>query len=75
MKKKITKTYDFKLDSQPVYDKKHIKSKLKTYDGKFNTVSENSKRKNSLLLHYSNLYWFYVKIKRRKLSSNVIKTM
>ena len=34
--KKITKTYGFKLDSQPVYDKKYIKTKLKTYDDKIN---------------------------------------
>ena len=34
--KKITKTYGFKLDSQPVYDKKYIKAKLKTYDDKIN---------------------------------------
>ena len=40
--KKITKTYGFKLDSQPVYDKKYIKTELKTYDDKVNTVfSEN----------------------------------
>ena len=36
--KKITKTYGFKLDSQPVYDKKYIKTDLKRYDDKVNTV-------------------------------------
>ena len=40
--KKINKTYGFKLDSQPVYDKKYMKYKLKTYNDKVNTVfSEN----------------------------------
>ena len=38
MEKKVTKTYGFKLDSQPVYDKKYIKSKLKTYNDQVNTV-------------------------------------
>ena len=36
--KKITKTYGFKLDSQLVYDKKYIKTKLKTYDDKVSTT-------------------------------------
>ena len=40
--KKIKKTYGFKLGSQPFYDKKYIKTKLKTYDDKVHTVfSEN----------------------------------
>ena len=40
---KITKTYGLKLDSQPVYDKKYIKAKLKTYDNKVNTVFSDNK--------------------------------
>ena len=50
--KNITKTNGLKLDSQPVYYKKYIKTKLKTYDDKVNTVfSDNAipKEKN----HYS----------------------
>ena len=35
---KKTKTYGLKLDSQSVYDKKCIKTKLKTYDDQVNTV-------------------------------------
>ena len=49
---KITKTYGFKLDSQPIYDKNYTKTKLKTYDDKFNTIltdNENPKEKT----HYS----------------------
>ena len=50
--KNITKTNGLKLDSQPVYYKKHIKTKLKTYDDKVNTVFSGNaipKEKN----HYS----------------------
>ena len=50
--KNITKTNGLKLDSQPVCYKKYIKTKLKTYDDKVNTVfSDNAipKEKN----HYS----------------------
>ena len=49
---KITKTYGFKLDSQPIYDKKILKSELKTYDDKVNTVfSDNEIAKEKT--HYS----------------------
>ena len=49
---KITKTYGFKLDSQPIYDKKILKSELKTYDDKVNTVlSDNEIPKEKT--HYS----------------------
>ena len=34
----MTKTYGFKLDSKPIYDKKQIKTELRTYDEKLNTV-------------------------------------
>ena len=35
---KIINTCGCELDSQPVYDKKYIKTKLKTYDDKVNTT-------------------------------------
>ena len=49
---KITKTYGFKLGSQPVYDKKDIKTKLKTYHDKVNTVFSDIKIPNEKT-HYS----------------------
>ena len=52
MEKKITKAYDFKLDSQPDYNKNYIKTKLKTYNDKVNTVfSDNEIRKEKF--HFS----------------------
>ena len=60
-----------------------MKIKLKTYDDKFNTAfldneipkNRQQQSKSSLLLHCSNLYQFCIKIKWRKLSLSVSKTM
>ena len=50
--KKIFKSYDFKLDSQPVYDKIYMKTKSKTYGEKANTAfSDNEIPKEKT--HYS----------------------
>ena len=50
MEKKITKTYGFKLDRQPIYDKRHIKTKLKIYDDEVNTIFLDNKIQKK---HYS----------------------
>ena len=51
IQKKITKTQGFKLDKQPVYDKRYIKTKLKIYDDKVNTIFQTIKFKKKT--HYS----------------------
>ena len=48
--KKSNEICGFNLDSQPVYDKNYIKTKLKTYDDKVNTVFQTMKFQKKKLI-------------------------
>ena len=48
-----------KFHSQPIYDEKYIKTKVKTVNDVISTVFwGNSIRKGSFTLYCSNMYWF-----------------
>ena len=56
---KIKDILNVKFRSQPIYDDKYIKTKIKTFNDMINTLffrRGNPKRKNSLCLYCSNLY-------------------
>ena len=41
--KKVKNTIDKEFDSDPVYNKKYLKAKIKSYNGKLNTTFHNNK--------------------------------
>ena len=55
---KIKDILTVKFHSQPIYDDKYIKTKLKTFNNIINKLSQEikSQKKNSLCLYCSNLY-------------------
>ena len=56
---KIKNSLNVKFHSQPIYDDKYKKSKVKTFNSMINTLfsgNANPKRKKSLHLYCSNLY-------------------
>ena len=56
---KIKKALNIKFHSQPIYDEKYIKTKVKAINGIINTAfsdSEILKEKKSLNLYCSNMY-------------------
>ena len=70
---KIRSILNVKFHSQPIYDDKYIKTKVKTFNNTINT--ERIQRKNSLCLYFSNLYRFSNEKKQKKLSSSIFRTM
>ena len=57
--KKIKSILNLKFPTQPIYDDKYIKTKVKTFKNTINTLFSGDKipegRKNSLCLYFSNL--------------------
>ena len=41
--KKVKNTIDKEIDSEPVYNEKYLKARIKFYNGKFNTNSHSNK--------------------------------
>ena len=41
--KKVKNTIDKEFDSGPVYNEKYLKAKIKSYNGKINTIYHNNK--------------------------------
>ena len=75
---KIEKTLNIKFHSQPIYDEKYIKTKVKTFSNVINTVFSNNeipKERN----HYTCIAVINIdsvmKIDKKKLSSSLSRTM
>ena len=57
--KRFKRHQNIKFHSQPIYDDKHVKTKIKTFSGVINTLfSDNKiqKRRESIHLYCSNMY-------------------
>ena len=74
----IKNKLNIKFHSQPIYENKYLKAKVKEFDGNIKTSffgNNLPKRKYLLYMHCLRNYWFCFKNEQKKLSTSLFKRM